>query len=474
MQTISSFRDPGGRVYLTPDRVFRIVTPEAAAGLDAFVSNAAVGALIEQGSMIGTRPLTAMQAAAAGMPEQAAHAAASGAMAVYEHDRIPFPSYPFEWAPEMLRSAGELTLQVARRLLQENLGLKDATPFNVLFDGPRPVFVDMLSIERRDARDPVWLPYAQFVRTFLLPLILARNNGLDLRQTFLASREGIEPAQAYRMASVRQRLTPPLFGLASMPAWLSGASEQKSGLYQTQLASSAEKARFVLDHLLAGAEKRLLQSAPDPSRETQWTSYAESEHSSSYTSKKKEAVASMLDEVSPACVLDAGCNTGEYSIAAAERGARVVAIDYDPAVAGRLWTRAAQRKLDILPLVANLAHPSPALGWRNSETASLLDRLENRFDCVFMLALIHHLLVTERVPLEEIALLASRLTKAHLLIEFVSPADEHFVRIARGRDALHAGLTAALFESVFSNRFSILRKVEFMAGNRCLYLMRVL
>ncbi len=393
-------------------------------------------------------------------------------MTVFEHEPVPIPTYPYEWAPEMLRAAGELTLKLASRLLQSNIGIKDATPFNVLFRGPKPVFIDMLSFENRDPRDPTWLPYAQFVRTFLLPLLLSRRNGLDLRQVFLASREGIEPAQAYRLISARQRITPPFLGLASMPTWLSGKSEQKADLYKPQRASSAERARFVLDHLLSSAGAALRRAAPDASRETQWTSYAVSEHSTDYTSAKQAAVASILDTIKPASVLDVGCNTGDYSIAAAERGARVVAVDYDQAVAGRLWTKAVARNLNILPLVANLAHPSPALGWRNSETPSLLDRLEGRFDCVLMLAVIHHLLVTERVPLEEIAGLAARLTTSHIVIEFVGPEDEHFVRIARGRESFHAGLSEAMFEAVFAKHFTILSKQEFLDGKRCLYLLR--
>jgi hypothetical protein len=53
--------------------------------------------------------------------------------------------------------------------------LKDATPYNMPFRGPRPVFVDWLSFERRDRRDPTWPPYAQFVRTFVLPLLINKH-----------------------------------------------------------------------------------------------------------------------------------------------------------------------------------------------------------------------------------------------------------------------------------------------------------
>ena len=47
----------------------------------------------------------------------------------------------------MLHAAGALTLELAQGALEEGFGLKDATPYNVLFRGSRPVFVDVLSFE---------------------------------------------------------------------------------------------------------------------------------------------------------------------------------------------------------------------------------------------------------------------------------------------------------------------------------------
>ena len=55
-----------------------------------------------------------------------------------------------------------------------------------------------------------------------------------------------------------------------------------------------------------------------------------------------------------------GCNTGYFSLLAARNGARVVAIDSDSAVVGATWRQALKEDLDILPLVVNLASPTPA------------------------------------------------------------------------------------------------------------------
>jgi SAM-dependent methyltransferase len=154
-------------------------------------------------------------------------------------------------------------------------------------------------------------------------------------------------------------------------------------------------------------------------------------------------------------VLDVGCNTGTFSLMAARGGAEVVAIDYDAAVVDRVWREASRERLNVLPLVVNLARPTPATGWRNGEAESFLERAAGRFDLVLMLAVIHHMLVTERVPLEEIMSLTAELTTCSAVVEYVDPADPMFRQIARGRDHLHADLNAAAFVRCAERWFAV-------------------
>jgi hypothetical protein len=94
------------------------------------------------------------------------------------------------------------------------------------------------------------------------------------------------------------------------------------------------------------------------------------------------------------------------------------------------------------------------------------------FDMVFMLAVIHHILVTERVPLNEIVDQAAELTTDFLLIEFVGPDDSMFRRLTRGREELHRNLTPELFETSCRRHFDIVRSQHVEATSRWLYWMR--
>lgn len=146
--------------------------------------------------------------------------------------------------------------------------------------------------------------------------------------------------------------------------------------------------------------------------------------------------------------------------------------DTDPVVVGRVWQRAAQEKLDILPLVASLSSPTPATGWRNRECPSFLERTRGRFDCVLMLAVIHHLLVTDRVPLSEILDLAAELTIDLCVVEFIDPDDSMFKRLVRGRDHLFSTLNQSAFEAACGRRFNIVRSQHVFGTKRWLYLLR--
>jgi len=171
-------------------------------------------------------------------------------------------------------------------------------------------------------------------------------------------------------------------------------------------------------------------------------------------------------------VLDVGCNTGHFSRLAARTGATVVAVDADPVVVEALWEGARREGLDIQTVVGNLAEPSPATGWMNRERAGLLDRLQGRFDAVFLLAVVHHLLATARVPLDEIVALIATLTTDLAFVEFVAPHDELFQRLSRGRDALYSHLTPERFEQSAHLRFNVLERVTLMEGRRWLYILR--
>jgi SAM-dependent methyltransferase len=448
---------------------------EAVPEFETFLQTDCARRFIAQKKFAATRRLNEGETAALrAAPELQPIFSAQPVGAVFEHEKIPFPSFAHEWPPEMLWDAARLTLELARAALADGFSLKDATPNNILFRASEPVFTDALSFERRNPADPIWRPHAQFVRTFLLPLLAGRRWGLPLSEIFTTRRDGLEPEEIYRLCGPLEKFTPRMLSLVSIPTWLSRkAAPDNPEIYQPHLLANVEKAQFILESLFKRLEKSLNSLRPTASNKSTWSDYmATHSYGDPAFAAKERFVAGALREFKPARVLDAGANTGHFSALAARAGAEVVAVDLDPVCAGAIWRRAREQKSNILPLAVNLARPSPALGWRNAECASFLDRATGAFDGVLMLALIHHLLVTERIPLEEILRLASQLTNQLLVIEFIEPEDEMFRRLTRGRESLHASLTAAAFEGASAAHFEIVRSLPLPGTRRRMYCLK--
>jgi 2-polyprenyl-3-methyl-5-hydroxy-6-metoxy-1,4-benzoquinol methylase len=345
----------------------------------------------------------------------------------------------------------------------------------VLFRGGRPVFIDLLSVERREPGDATWLPYAQFVRTFMLPLAAARSFGLPLDQSLLGRRDGLEPEDLYHLAGPLRRLRPPLLTLATLPAWLGARQDPDDHrIYQKKLHDDPEKVRYILRSLLRGLRRSLNKVAPREGKRSQWSEYmaADNNYSSEHFAAKQAFVAAALEEFRPRRVLDVGANTGHFSALAARAGSSVVAVDFDPVCVGEIYRGALREKLDVLPLVVNLARPTPPTGWRNRECPGFLERARGAFDAVLLLAVIHHMLVTERIPLDEILSLAAELSTGFVIAEYVDPQDSMFRRLTRGREHLHRSLTQQVFEDACRAHFDVLRSQHIEGTHRRLYLLR--
>ena len=106
-------------------------------------------------------------------------------------------------------------------------------------------------------------------------------------------------------------------------------------------------------------------------------------------------------------------------------------------------------------MVANSARPTPAAGWRNREQLSLLDRLTGGFDMVLMLAVIHHLILREQLPLGHVGELCAGLTRRWLIVEWVPPSDPMYQEWLRGRDHLYGHLCEADLAEAFAPHFSV-------------------
>jgi SAM-dependent methyltransferase len=452
---LPTFRDPAGSVELRPDGAYRSIRAPFDAEILDFLALPFATELVAQGRLVASEIISRPP---------------DSETLVLRHPRVAFQSYPWEWAPALWLAAAELTLNLCSDLIQHGWILKDATPLNVLFQGTQPIFVDVLSIERSDPHQPIWIAYGQFVRTFLLPMLAHSRLGWPL-QVALTRRDGFEPEEIYAALSWPARLRQPALSAVTLPSLLANNKTLQSGSLAQRSLKDAELAKQVILKTLRNLLAHMRRVTPSHRLST-WSNYAETatHYSDEDHARKRSFVTAALARAKSAHLLDVGCNTGVYSRLAADAGAKVVSVDTDLQAVDRLSTSLRGSGKNILPLCIDLAHPTPAAGWENRENASFLTRCAGHFDTVMMLAVLHHLLLRSQIPMDRIARLCSSLTTAHLILEWVPPTDPKFHELVRGREAIYAHITEAAFREAFAQRFTIVEELTLANGRTMLHL----
>ena len=470
-----TFRDPDGTCMQIGDRIIRFVYPSAAVRVREFLSSDFAHQLLAEKILPGSRILDTNEC-----PELLAHARIAKLAELFpgglilEHERVEFPSYPYEWCPEMLFSAGELTLALQLRALASGLTLKDATPLNILFRGAQPVFVDFLSFSPSSPGSVAWSAYAQFVRTFLIPLMLSKWQGAPIAEHFLANRDGLSSTEVYNRLNLFDRIRLTALQFVTLPTWL-GRMEAAETVKITDGDSrdDPERTSYIARSLVRGLSHALHRVKPKPPSATAWTNYMDTlSYRDEAFAAKDLFVREALLELGPRTVLDIGCNTGYFSCLAAQMGASVVAIDSDTSVVTKLWIRTQLEKLPVLPLVVDFSRPSPGLGWKNSECIGFLDRARGKFDAALLLAVVHHLSVSQGIPLEGLFGIFAEIVTQGVIVEFVPPEDPMFIKLSRNKEHLIPRLQQPEFELAFSPWFHLVRRVQLPASSRWLYFLR--
>jgi ribosomal protein L11 methylase PrmA len=201
-----------------------------------------------------------------------------------------------------------------------------------------------------------------------------------------------------------------------------------------------------------------------------WVQYGiETSYSPSGAASKRAIVERMLQRAGGTVVWDLGANVGTYSTIAAGNGRQVIAFDQDASSVEHHWrTLTAEARASVLPLVMDLANPSPALGWALEERRSLIER--GPADIVLALALVHHLAIGNNVPLDRVADLVARLGR-WAIIEFVPKEDPMTRHLLAARKDVFPGYTLDGFRAAASERFRIVEEAAIEDSLRTLFLL---
>ncbi len=409
VQSLGSSRDPVGDVFLSGNRILRGINPEYQQDFERILDHP-----ISQG-MLGSKIVETWRAEP-GLP---------GYPLTLEQRRIVPSSYCYEWPMVMLQEAAIQMLDICIELNEAGLVLKDGSPWNILFDGPKPLLVDVTSIMPQE-EDIIWVGLDQFCRQSLFPLLVGKKfSGRVGRSLLLSSPDGISPEEVVRFLPAFSWLTYPwLLTRLYLPVLTvnlvrKSAQEKKIMQYRHSIPIRSLKRRLFFEKL-----KRDTQTLHFDSGKSYWSQYYGDVNAffrpDTYNSKQN-LVAHLLGRCQPDTVVDIGCNQGGYAILAAQAGAKVVAFDTDEDSVTALYRLARLKDLPILPLLGNVLYPSLQAGWRGIEFPSAPARFRSQM--ALALALVHHLAISQVQTFDRIVKTLADYTERWLITEFV-PLDD--------------------------------------------------
>lgn len=449
MQTASSFRDPSGFVFHADGMIYRQVNWHYQANYDHLMQSGLYERLIQAGLLI---------------PHQEVETVTDG-YRVIKPEQLQIVSYPYEWSFSQLKAAALATLAIQKIALSYQMTLKDSSAYNIQFVHGKPLLIDTLSFE---AYQPgmVWVPYRQFCQHFLAPLAMMSYTDVRLSQLLRIYIDGIPLDLAKKLLPPRAWLQLSLLLHINLHAL--GQKRFRGKTIKKPVQKNSRQALLgLIDNLEHGIQKLTWNST-----DTEWVNYYDDEHSYHGESfeHKKHLVEQFIERVKPVSVWDLGANTGAFSRLASHRRIPTVAWDIDPAAVECNYQHINQQKENnLLPLVLDLTNPSPALGWAHQERLSLIQRAP--VEMVFALALIHHLVISNNVPLSLTAEFFSRLCQ-WLVIEFVPRHDPKVQVLLTTRQDIFTDYTQTGFEVAFTSYFSIEEKAHIQDSQRVIYLMK--
>ncbi len=445
-----SFRDPGGHVFVLGEEVVRSVNPSAQAAFDTVVGSGALDALVDRGLMIETildgsgRPLTPFVGARGERP-----------LRLLLHPRLDFVSYAHEWTFSQLRDAALCHLDAHLLALEHGMTLSDASSHNIQFYRGRPIHIDPLSLRPYLEGEP-WAGYHQFCRMFLLPLLIEAWAGVGVQPLLKGSVDGIALDFGARLLP-RRRLYASLNGIihihlharmtrAVNSSNLSATAAAPQALPRRRHVALLEEMRRWIATLTSGRRR-----GGNP---TYWSEYA---HINSYSPQMQQEKARFVSDFArrlclsrpgaleqpPMLICDIGGNTGEYAKVAIDAGIDLAIVfdsDLDSLEKAYARCKAGER---VLPLLMDIADPSPSTGWAQRERKGLHER-RGSVSALLALAVIHHLCIGRNLPLEAVVRWLVEFAPAGV-IEFVPKSDQMVVRMLSAREDVFGDYEEASF-----------------------------
>jgi hypothetical protein len=448
----ASFRDPSGFIFHQEGKIYRQINEIYRNQYRHLMNSGLYNELVNERLLIPHKEISLESSQADAL--------------IIQPKRIPFISYPYEWCFSEFKDAALATLNIHQIALKYGMILKDASAYNIQFLTGYPVLIDSLSFDFYEEGSP-WVAYGQFCRHFIDPLLLMcyvdprmskisqlfiDGVPLDLATSLLKNRGGF-------FSKLHIKYHAKLI-----------AKHDKDGRNEQSNLKKPVLSKKAFNTLTQGLINGIIKLNPKENA-TEWGEYYSISNYNEAAVKGKEYIVSkFLDKCGTISnVWDFGANDGTFSKIAISKGMNVIAFDSDTRAIEKNYSEVKQNHSKMLPLLFDLTSQSPSLGFANAERLAISERQHP--DCIMMLAVIHHLVISNNLPFDLIVNWLAYLCD-YLIIEFVPKEDSQVQILLSTRNDIFVDYTQSRFEMAFNAQFKLLEKEFIPDSARSIYLFK--
>ena len=435
--------DPVGVLYSNGNCYLRAVSSEKEKECREMIESGFISALMDKGLIPETSLLKKDE-----IPPQL-----SNFKLVLVHRAISPVIYPREMSFEMIRSAILCFFDVVEVALSYGYVCKDSHLFNIVFDGTKPVWVDIGSFEKKKG-EKSQLPWLE---SFLAGTLFPVKMWADCSE-FMASRLLSSPTENLSSNEA----------LLYQYCMLRGSSKYKQKIRKIFLRAFSivkkNNAKNPGNYLLSLKKQVSTMKCCDQSA---WGNY-HNEYFDNNGKIKKDTrftrISELLENYSPKSILELAGNAGIFSeiIRNKFKDIRVICTDYDSKAIDSMYKRVVKAKGENFFCAK--------LNFMETEYSSAEIFPDKRFksDCVFALAITHHLLLMQKYTYDQVFKTINAYSSRLVFIEFMP------LGLWSGNSSLPLPdwYSQQSFEKAFCNYFD-LELIEPLEVNRVLFIGRV-
>ena len=351
---------------------------------------------------------------------------------VLEHKKIEPITFSAEWSFEMLKAAAKLVIEVNKVLFEYGFETKDAHYNNIVFDKYVPKFVDIGSFQKRKS-SKYWECKDEYYRSFVFPLKVWASGNSQIARRSISDPSSLllrYEFTLYKHPILRAIPKSIIVKISYLLEVLRNLS--KFDLDNILIVHNPKLKRKILkilhkisqygflpnNNINLNRLERVIEGIKRPLYATKWGDYHFKVNRAELFKEggRFDLIINLIKEYRINEVFEVGGNQGMLSIELVKFIDKVICSDYDEVAVDSMYINLSDSKSKITPVLLDIMHP---VYLNNPFIEKSKPQIRFKSQATLVLAVTHHLILGQKISIDEMFETILQYTKEYLFIEFM-------------------------------------------------------